>query len=79
MDTLFTYQAAIPELGGPHGFPNAVHVHDGDGSGQVVWFGFPLHYFEREQVRDVVDAVMRNFGLVPIRSTSNPKKSGARA
>jgi hypothetical protein len=54
------------------GFPNAIHYHglqNGPSTpfspkpSQLVWMGFPLHYFERSQVRIVVDKVMENFGI----------------
>ena len=73
MDTLYLHQARTPDpdhVYAPYdtgGFPNAVHYHgpdNGPGS-QLVWFGFPLHFFEREQARAVVRAVMRNFGVEP--------------
>ena len=67
LDTLYLDETGVSDAGGPVGFPNAVFYHgpdNGPGS-QLVWFGLPLHYFEREQVRTVVDAVMRNFGIVP--------------
>ncbi|MEO6461527.1 MAG: hypothetical protein ABIP29_00445 [Candidatus Eisenbacteria bacterium] len=71
LDTLYTYEARVPDPGHVYapgdvdGYPNAIH-YDGTDNGpgsQLVWFGFPLHYFDREQVRDVVGAVMRNFGI----------------
>ncbi len=74
LDTLYLYEARTPDPGHAYapydvdGYPNAVHYHgeeNGPGS-QLVWFGFPLHYFEREQVRAVVGAVMRNFGIAPV-------------
>jgi hypothetical protein len=73
LDTLFLYEARTADpahVYAPNdadGYPNAVHYHgeeNGPGS-QLVWFGFPLHYFERAQVRAVVAAVMRNFGIAP--------------
>jgi hypothetical protein len=73
MDTLYVYQARTPDPGhvfAPYdtdGYPNAVHYHgpdNGPGS-QLVWLGFPLHFFEREQARAIVRAVMRNFGIQP--------------
>ena len=47
------------------GFPNAIHYHGSD-NGEIVWFGFSLYYFELDQARQVVRAVMRNFGIEPL-------------
>jgi len=74
VDTLYLHQAREYD---PHhvydpyetdGYPNAIHyygVDNGPGS-QLVWFGFPLHYFDQEQARQVVREVMRNFGIQPL-------------
>jgi hypothetical protein len=70
LDTLYLCQArvfdpdhvAVPPS---DGFPNAVDYH-GSEHGEVVWFGFPLYYFERDQARQVVQAVMRVFGIAPL-------------
>jgi hypothetical protein len=70
LDTLYLFQSPTydPTPASPEdGRPNAVHYHgtdNGPGS-QLVWFGFPLHFFEREQVRTVVERVMTNLGVVP--------------
>jgi len=83
LDTLYLYEARDPDPGhvyAPYdvdGYPNAIHYHgpeNGPGS-QLVWFGFPLHYFEREQVRTVVRSVMRNFGVVPSQPLTRGKGS----
>jgi hypothetical protein len=74
VDTLYLHQAREYD---PHhvyepyetdGYPNAIHYHgDDNGPGsQLVWFGFPLHYFDQEQARQVVREVMRNFGIQPL-------------
>jgi hypothetical protein len=82
VDTLYVYEARQPDPGHVYapndvdGYPNAIHYHgtdNGPGS-QLVWFGFPLHFFERAQVRVVVDEVMRNFGVQPAaRSHRRPR------
>jgi hypothetical protein len=73
MDTLYLFQARQYDpthIYAPFdgdGYPNAVHYYgteNGPGS-QIVWFGFPLHFFERTQVKTVVDEVMRNFEIEP--------------
>jgi len=68
-DTLYLCQARTFSLEGGEpssdGKPNAIWYHGGD-QGDVVWFGFPLERFEIEQVRQVVGAVMRNFGIAPL-------------
>jgi hypothetical protein len=70
MDTLYLCQALGYDPDGlankpTDGFPNALDYHGSD-NGEVVWFGFPLHYFELDQVRQVVRVVMRNFGIEPL-------------
>jgi hypothetical protein len=81
MDTLYLFQARkydpthiyAPNDG--DGYPNAVHYYgteNGPGS-ELVWFGFPLHFFERDQVTTLVAAVMRNLGVLP----AAPKLRGA--
>ena len=66
VDTLFLYQAlrydttnAYP---GSDGRPNALDVHAGD-QGELVWFGFPLYYFEPDQARQVTSTVLRMLGV----------------
>jgi hypothetical protein len=83
LDTLYTYEARTPDPDHVYapldvdGYPNAVFYHgeeNGPGS-QLVWFGFPLHYFEREQARTVVQSVMRNFGIMPGQAVARGKGS----
>jgi hypothetical protein len=57
------------------GQPNAVYYHGSD-HGPVVWFGFPLYYFENDQARQAVNTVLRVLG-VPPRAPGEPP--GARA
>jgi hypothetical protein len=68
-DTLYLCQARVFTLdigeASSDGKPNAIWYHGGD-QGDVVWFGFPLDRFEIDQVRQVVGAVMRNFGIAPL-------------
>jgi hypothetical protein len=61
LDTLYLCQALKPDpdhvlVPPSDGFPNAVDYH-GSEHGEVVWFGFPLYYFERAQARQVVATV----------------------
>jgi len=70
LDTLYLHQAIQydPEQLGllaADGKPNAVDYHGAE-NGEVVWFGFGLHYFELAQARQVVEVVMRNFGIAPL-------------
>ena len=81
MDTLYIFQARQYDpthiYGVGDGAPNAVHYYgteNGPGS-ELVWLGFPIHFFEREQVRTLVNAVMRNLGEDPV----PPAESGAHA
>ncbi len=72
MDTLYLLQARFYDPNGTQnprvdGFPNALHYYgneNGPGS-ELVWFGFPLYIFEKEQARQVVRSVMRNLGVAP--------------
>jgi hypothetical protein len=69
-DTLYLAQARTYDPNGisnvpSDGKPNAIWYHGGD-QGDVVWFGFPLEFFELDQARQVVRAVMRNFGIEPL-------------
>ncbi len=74
LDTLFLFQARRLDLTGFYepfagdGYPNAIHYYGADnGPGsELVWFGFPLHFFERDQVKTVVDEVMRNLDVEPV-------------
>jgi hypothetical protein len=73
MDTLYLFQAReydpnhIYEPNAGDGYPNAVHYYGTDNGprSQLVWFGFPLHYFDRDQVKVVVAEVMKNLGVAP--------------
>ena len=70
VDTLYLCQARAYDPAGTNlpasdGKPNAIWYHGGD-QGDVVWFGFPLEVFELDQARQVVRAVMRNFGIEPL-------------
>ena len=57
------------------GQPNAFYYH-GSEHGAVVWFGFPLYYFENDQARQAVATVLRVLG-VPPRSPHDPPGAGA--
>ncbi len=81
MDTLYLHQArqydptGIYQPNSADGYPNAVHYYGTDNgpNSQLVWFGFPLHFFERDQVKTVVAKVMQNFGI----PTAPPSMRGA--
>ena len=69
LDTLYLVQARGYTGNGGNasmsdGMPNAVYYH-GSEHGPVVWFGFPLYFFERDQARQAVATVMRVFGVEP--------------
>ena len=69
-DTLYlcqarTYDPSSAGSSASDGKPNAIWYHGGD-QGDVVWFGFPLEFFELDQARQVVRSVMRNFGIDPL-------------
>lgn len=69
VDTLYlcqarTYDPNHVQVPPSDGFPNAIDYY-GDDSGEVVWFGFPLYYFEQDQARQVAQIVLRNLGLLP--------------
>ncbi len=77
MDTLYLNQAReydpnSTRIPPSDGFPNAVHYY-GSQHGEVVWMGFPLYFFERDQARLVVHKVLTNFNLTP----ATPDKKGA--
>ncbi len=57
------------------GLPNAVYYHGSD-NGPVVWFGFPMYFFEPEQARQAVKTVLTVLG-VPTRSATDPPGAGA--
>jgi hypothetical protein len=83
MDTLYLLQARNYTGNGASGtngsfsdgMPNALHYH-GSEHGEVVWFGFPLYYFELDQARQAVATVMRVLGVAPSAPGGSP---GARA
>jgi len=69
LDTLYLLQArGFTGNGGnaslSDGMPNALYYH-GSEHGPIVWFGFPLYFFERDQARQAVATVMRVFGVDP--------------
>src|SRR5207247_2973420 len=68
MDTLYLLQAkdySLDPTGAlSDGKPNAFDYH-GSGSGEIVWFGFPLYNFELDQARQAVDTVLRVLGVPP--------------
>jgi len=67
LDTLYLCQAfqydpndaRVPPTDGR---PNAVDYY-GSQHGEVVWFGFPLYYFELDQARTVTSIVLKNLGV----------------
>jgi hypothetical protein len=63
VDTLYLAQWYAYDPTAP-AFPNALHYH-GANHGEVVWFGFPMHFFEVEQAREVARVAMRVFGIQP--------------
>jgi len=70
MDTLYLCQAALfdpnhTQVPPSDGFPNAIHYY-GSEHGEVVWFGFPLYYFELSQARQVTAKVLEVLGLSPL-------------
>ena len=70
LDTLYLLQArGYTGSGGnaslSDGMPNATYYH-GSEHGPVVWFGFPLYYFERDQGRQAVATVLRVLGVEPL-------------
>ena len=48
-------------------FAPALHDH-GSGHGEAVWFGFPMHFFEPDQAREVARVAMRVLGIQPLQS-----------
>jgi hypothetical protein len=69
LDTLYLCQARTFDLEHVQippsdGFPNALFYHGSD-QGKLVWFGFPLYYFELDQARAATRVVLRNLGLTP--------------
>ncbi len=68
LDTLYLLQARDYSLDGAgatsDGKPNAVDYHGGD-NGEIVWFGFPMYFFELDQARQAVHTVLANLGVPP--------------
>lgn len=69
LDTLYLAQAIVydPTDASPaasDGRPNAVDYHGAD-NGEVVWFGFPLYYFEPDQARTLTRKVLSVLGVQP--------------
>jgi len=67
LDTLYLFQARTfdpnhVQVPPSDGFPNGVYYHGSD-NGPIVWFGFPLYFFELDQARKVTEVVLRNLGL----------------
>lgn len=62
LDTLYLAQWA--DSSSPTAYPNALHYH-GSEHGEVIWFGFPMHFFKVEQAREVARVAMRVFGIQP--------------
>jgi len=70
LDTLYLCQARLYDpnhlrVPPSDGYPNAAFYYGSD-HGPLVWFGFPLYYFELDQARQVTAIVLRNLGLSPI-------------
>jgi hypothetical protein len=77
LDTLYicgahTYDANRTRIPPSDGFPNALYYH-GTQHGPLVWFGFPMHYFEPDVARQTTRVVLRNLGLQP----AEPGRRGA--
>jgi len=69
MDTLYLLQARGYTGNGGNAsasdaMPNAIYYH-GSEHGPVVWFGFPMYFFERDQARQAVATVLRVLGVEP--------------
>ena len=84
LDTLYLLQArdysGVGNGALSDGHPNAIHYY-GSEHGEVVWFGFPLHSFRRDDARAAVRAVMRNLGVEPtaeaaLRGPRGPRPAG---
>jgi len=80
LDTLYLCQARLydpnhVQVPPSDGDPNAVFYH-GSEHGTLVWFGFPLYYFDLDQARTVTRIVLRNLGLSP---TLAARPTGANA
>ena len=80
LDTLYLCQARLydpnhVQVPASDGDPNAVYYY-GREHGKLVWFGFPLYYFELDQARQVTAIVLGNLGLYP---TVAARPTGANA
>jgi hypothetical protein len=69
LDTLYLLQARGYTGNGGNAsasdaMPNAIYYH-GSEHGPVVWFGFPMYFFERDQARQAVATVLRVLGVEP--------------
>ena len=69
VDTLYLLQARGYTGNGGNasasdGMPNAIYYH-GSEHGPIVWFGFPMYFFERDQARQAVGTVLRVLGVEP--------------
>jgi hypothetical protein len=69
LDTLYLLQARGYTGNGGNaslsdGRPNAVYYH-GSEHGPIVWFGFPLYFFEHDQAHQAVATVLRVLGVDP--------------
>jgi hypothetical protein len=66
VDTLYLFQAQALDLtnAGSDGKPNALHYR-GSEHGEVVWLGFPLHFFEVDQARALVHRALTVLGVAP--------------
>jgi hypothetical protein len=69
LDTLYLCQAKVydpnhVQTPPSDGFPNAIDYH-GEDNGEVVWFGFPMYFFDLDKARTVAGIVLRNLGEVP--------------
>ena len=83
LDTLYLLQARNYNGNGGNqsisdGQPNAVYYH-GSEHGPVVWFGFPIYYFERDQARQAVATVLTVLGVAPNAPGQSPGAGVARA
>jgi hypothetical protein len=53
-----------PEQDAAPALPIALH-HHGANHGEAVWFGFPKHFFDPEQAREVARVAARVLGIQP--------------
>jgi hypothetical protein len=72
LDTLFIngalfYDANRTRIPPSDGFPNALHYRGSD-HGELVWFGFPMHFFPQDDARTTARIVLENLGLTPATS-----------